>query len=352
MIEILNDASELRAIATEWDELALGFATPMARPDWGLASADAFCPPDRLQVVTVRRKGRLTALAPLVASQRRGAADLELLAAAQLYEPGVLLYSDPEALQELAEGLLALGRPLLLARLAHGSPEVLALHQAWRKRAFIRLRSTPAYPWLDLEGTWERFEAGLACNVRTDLRRLRRRAEERGPVRYSRTCPEPIEAAALLPELWRVEASGWKGREGTALLACQPLRRFFETYAASAAGRGALRVSLLRVGGALVAFQLGVEDAGRLWTLKIGHDESWSGCAPGILLSHLTIRDAFRQGLRAYEFGGVVEPWIQRWRPQLRSCIALRAYPLAWRAVIGVGRELSGIVSTALGAGA
>jgi CelD/BcsL family acetyltransferase involved in cellulose biosynthesis len=352
MSALLREVSELRGLGAEWNELARPFASPVARHEWNLACAEAFCPPDRLRVVAVRREGRLAAVAPLVAPQRQGAADLELLGAAPLYEPGGLLYSDGEALGELVEAILALRRPLLFARLGASSPEVVALRDACRKRALLLVRATPAAPWLSLDGPWESFEAGLASSVRNDLRRLWRRAEERGSVAHTLLSPGPAEAAALLPELWRLEASGWKGRVGTALLDSQEIRRFFESYTASAAERGVLRVSLLRVGGALVAFQLGVEDASRLWTLKIGHDESWSRCAPGILLSHLTIRDAFRRGLRGYEFGGVVEPWMRRWQPRLRACVALRAYPVAWRAVIGIGKDLSLLVSSVLGQGA
>jgi CelD/BcsL family acetyltransferase involved in cellulose biosynthesis len=161
--------------------------------------------------------------------------------------------------------------------------------------------------------------------------------------------PEPAALDAILPELLQVEASGWKGREGTAILADERMKRFFEGYARASAGLGLLRVSRLTVGDVLVAFQLGVEHAGRLWTLKIGHREDWGRCSPGILLTHLTIRESFRRGLEAYEFLGVDQPWIRRWTARMHPYVGVRLYPLAWRSVRDLWRHASGFVSNALG---
>src|SRR5262249_10886032 len=95
----------------------------------------------------------------------------------------------------------------------------------------------------------------------------------------------------------------------------------------AACAAGVLRVCWLRIGGAAAAVQLAAEWGGRFWLLKIGYDERFARCSPGMLLTLETIRHAARAGLDAYEFLGAVEPWTQMWTRHARAYVSLPAYP-------------------------
>ena len=139
--------------------------------------------------------------------------------------------------------------------------------------------------------------------------------------------PTPTDLGRLLREAFAVEAAGWKGRAGTAL-ACDPVRQaFFRRYADAACRRGMLRIGFLRIGDIPVAMQLGVEWGGRFWLLKIGYDEGFSRCSPGLLLMVEMVRLAAGRGLSSYELLGVSEPWTRMWTKRERPCVSLRAYP-------------------------
>jgi CelD/BcsL family acetyltransferase involved in cellulose biosynthesis len=71
-----------------------------------------------------------------------------------------------------------------------------------------------------------------------------------------------------------------------------------------------------------------VECADRLWTLKIGYDESFGRCSPGALLTRYTIAWAAERGLRSYEFLGTAAAWTRDWTQDERRCVSLRIYPL------------------------
>ena len=79
--------------------------------------------------------------------------------------------------------------------------------------------------------------------------------------------------------------------------------------------------------------QLAVERANRLWILKLGADEHHSTCAPGIVLTHETIRWAFEHGLAGYELLGDDAPWTRAWTDQVHPYAIVRTYPLGVRAV-------------------
>jgi CelD/BcsL family acetyltransferase involved in cellulose biosynthesis len=69
----------------------------------------------------------------------------------------------------------------------------------------------------------------------------------------------------------------------------------------------------MRVGGVPISGQFGVDFGGRHWLLKIGYDERYSHCSPGILLMYAALERAFNDGLEGFEFLGSNESWIQVW---------------------------------------
>jgi CelD/BcsL family acetyltransferase involved in cellulose biosynthesis len=198
---------------------------------------------------------------------------------------------------------------------------------------------------LPLEGDWEQFEARLSSQRRAGLRRAERRCGDLGAVAPRLLAPQPWEVDALLKCFIEVEAAGWKGRSRTALAHHPRLRSFFERYAHAAAARGRLRVGFLEIDGRRIAAQLGVEFARRYWTLKVGYDERWARCSPGLLLMHAVIRDGFARGLKAIEFLGRFEPWIGTWTHRLHPCVTARLYPLSWRGLWGMNRDVSGFLA-------
>src|SRR5207247_7341021 len=65
-VEIIAEPLGLKPVAAAWNGLADRFQTPLLRHEWFAACAEAFCPPDRLHTVMVRRGGDVTGMPPLV----------------------------------------------------------------------------------------------------------------------------------------------------------------------------------------------------------------------------------------------------------------------------------------------
>ncbi len=298
----------------------------MQRHAWARASAEAFGD-QSLSIAVVEDGSEVSAIAPL-AARRDGVTRLGLAGADELSEPGDFVYRDGEALERLAAGVARLPRPLHLARIEAESPTVEALRQAYGRRVIFYSRSVAPYPWIPLDESWQEPEQKFNSDRRSDMRRARRRAEQLGEVTTEIVAPGVEELPPLLDELFRVEAAGWKGREGTALAEDEQRRLFFTRFAESAAGAGFLRLAFLRIAGRAAAVQLAAACGGRFWLLKVGYDEEFKRSSPGSLLMLETIRHAAGQGLDAYEFLGTAEAWTRVWTEHERACVALRTYPL------------------------
>ena len=126
-----------------------------------------------------------------------------------------------------------------------------------------------------------------------NLRRLRRKAErELGPQSVVQRIPRPSDVPDLLEILMKVEGSGWKARNGSALRDRSDLRDFFSRYAKRAAARGSLRVTTLSFGSTVAAVELSVEAHRRMWQLKIGYNGALRAYYPGLHLTGASLRAA------------------------------------------------------------
>ena len=67
----------------------------------------------------------------------------------------------------------------------------------------------------------------------------------------------------------------------------------------------------------------------RFWLLKVGYDEEFARCSPGILIVARSLQRAFENGLKSYEFLGAEEPWIQVWSTGSHPNLSILYYPFS-----------------------
>jgi CelD/BcsL family acetyltransferase involved in cellulose biosynthesis len=120
-----------------------------------------------------------------------------------------------------------------------------------------------------------------------ELRRCEKRLREQGPVEM-RTLVG-ADASGGVQEFLRLEASGWKGRRGTALASTPRLRDFAEA-ALGSGGAPSVAVDVLRVGGQTIAAAVHLIAGAHAVAFKCAYDESWARFSPGALLDLHTLR--------------------------------------------------------------
>jgi CelD/BcsL family acetyltransferase involved in cellulose biosynthesis len=354
-LDVLRSLAQLDALMDEWDRLAATRSTPVLEHEWMRCCAQAFHPPGSLRVVTVRRRGRLVAAAPLAAAPRSGIERLELIGMTALREPGGLIYEDDAALSELLCALIALGAPVTLERLEARSAVGRLLSTYVRRPGVIVRRPTASSLFVPVRGEWATYRTQLSSRITGNLPRLRRRAEKLGAVRVEVLQPAPDETPALLETVMTVEAAGWKGRSGSAMRARGDLRAFFGAYALSAARARRLRICRLWLGSRIAAAELAVVAYQRWWQLKIGYDDTFAELYPGLQLTDENIRYAFEQRLEAYEFLGSAAPWERHWNPEEREHELVVLYPRTpaalWGLVVDAGGAAARRVAQRIGWG-
>jgi CelD/BcsL family acetyltransferase involved in cellulose biosynthesis len=125
-----------------------------------------------------------------------------------------------------------------------------------------------------------RSSSGTLKKLRQHRRRL---ATMNGPVALvSHAGPEDVRAA--LEEFLFLEASGWKGRRGTALLSDKHTAAFTREFVNALARDGLATIEALRAGDRPVAMQVLLRSGASAFTWKVTYDEALGDVSPGVLL--------------------------------------------------------------------
>jgi CelD/BcsL family acetyltransferase involved in cellulose biosynthesis len=180
-------------------------------------------------------------------------------------------------------------------------------------------------PWVDTSGDRAAWESGLNRKRLKEVSRRRRKLEAKGTLSFSVERGEE-RLAPLLDEGFRVESSGWKDAEGTAILSSPATERFYREIAEWAEERGWLRLAFLRLDDRPIAFQLLLEHQRRLLYVKGGYDRELASFGPGQLMAQAVISDAFARGLESFEFLGSDESWKLDWTSTCRERLLLQAF--------------------------
>ncbi len=339
--EVLTRVDGLHAVASDWERLAAQFGSPLLTAEWFVACAETLCAESDLRVVVVRSRGVVCAVAPLVVVRRDGMEWLEVLGVATLYEPAGFLYDGVESLHCLLSRVISFQLPVALVRLPAESALEAALRELARYKGVLLARRTASSAYVNINGGWEDYFQTISGARRKKYRYQRKFTERFGAVtvRIERPC-SPDDLHSRLAEVFRIEGAGWKDRAGTSLLLNARVRQFIVRYSERACERGELRICFLEVEGVPIATLLAVEYARRFWVLKMGYDEQWAQCSPGIQLTMETIQYAFEQGLEGYEFLGSEESWQMTWPHNSRAFLSLVLYPLSIRGFLALIGDL------------
>ena len=273
-------------IAGEWRRLCdeSGDEEVFYRPEWAQAYLQAFEPKADVIIISAWAGERLRGILPLVRRrtlmsglpivQLTLPANVHSLRASLTVCPGEEGAAVLKALWQAAKNLPRWDM-IDVANVVEGSAldRLVALAQAdgyrtARKRTsqtlYLPIDSSAAASTPDKSGAQPPWLAGTRPKFRSHLRRAKRQLEEQGTLElkhYSAADPEALE------KFYALEASGWKGAEGTAIKCDPHTRQFYDAVAQAAARDGYLSLDFLELNGKPIAGTFWLQSA---WPLFSG----------------------------------------------------------------------------------
>jgi CelD/BcsL family acetyltransferase involved in cellulose biosynthesis len=331
--EVLRTPEELEALAHQWDALAVRSGTPFLSPEWLLAWWRAFARDGyaggRAFVLLGRDPSGAVRTGAFLQSRPAG----RVGAAANVHTVDWDTVADGQESERACWREIAGlgGHHLQLVALRDPAADAARseLSAAGHRVFAVPHEASPRQP---LPATWEELTSSVTANLRKRLRQLERGLDSAGRVVFRTNCGGS-DLDRDLAAFFELEASGWKGREGTAILDDPRTAMLYREFAVGAAVQGRLRLHLLELDGRLIAADLGCAFAGGAFLIKTAYAEDHARLSPGLVLRARALRASIEEGCSFYDFLGGAQPWKLRWGATPSRRWTVDGYRGAWRPV-------------------
>ncbi len=330
-VEVLGDAAALQPLVPEWEALAADAAEPNPFYEhWMLLPALEAYGEQGFRCIVVWDNGKLVGLLPM--QLERSYRGLPVGALRSWRHRNMLLCTPLIQAKSMARVLEALLRVRAAPLIEFDWVAAGSLFYG----ALAEIASAAGLPWMVTDAyarallvrdrdPRERFNS----NMKNNLRRWQARLAAAGELRSRRLAPDD-DLAAWSAEFMQLEASGWKGRAGSALACREDDRRFVAAIFGEAFRRGRLLITGLDLDGKPLARHIMLTAGEGAVSFKLAYDEAHASCSPGILAEVDNVRQFMETpGLRwidsntARESTGYWRVWKDR-RTVQRVTIGLR----------------------------
>ncbi|MGX1165184.1 CelD/BcsL family acetyltransferase involved in cellulose biosynthesis [Bradyrhizobium sp. USDA 372] len=261
-------------------------------PAWELAvSATARGRTDALALAAHDSSARLIGLMPVISLWRALKIPLPALVSAHPYGTLCSPLLDRDAPLEAAARLLQQAREagahaLVLTDVALDGAAMASLKQVL-KRDGLKPRILSSYIRASLDATQDGdmlLRDALGAKKLKELRRQRHRLEEHGPVVFE-IARSSDEIGPALESFLQLEASGWKGKRGTALVQHAGDATFIRRAVPALAEAAQCEIVTLRAGATPIAAGIVLRHQNRAFFFKLGIDERFAKYSPGVQLT-------------------------------------------------------------------
>ena len=234
---------------------------------------------------------RLIGLMPVVSLWQAWKIPLPALVSAHPYGTLCSPLIDRDVSIEAATRLLQRAREagahaLILRDVALDGAAMASLRQALGQ-AGLRPRVLGSYIRASLDAAQDSgrlLHEALGAKKLKELRRQRHRLEEHGPVTFD-VARKPGEIKPALETFLQLEASGWKGERGTALIQDAGDATFIRRAVPVLAETAQCEIVTLRAGAIPVAAGIVLRHQDRAFFFKLGIDERFAKYSPGVQLT-------------------------------------------------------------------
>jgi len=179
----------------------------------------------------------------------------------------------------------------------------------------------------------ENFKKGIKRKKSKSTNKKRNELQKLGKVEFTRS----VGKSDILRDFnifLDVEASGWKGAQGTAIKCNEMLIKFYRCLITELVHIGGCHIYLLYVNDECIAGNFCIVDDDTIYTLKIGYREDYALYSPGIIC-----RDNLLNMISEYEDIKYVnfvthQEWHDRWDPELCSIYNVYIYNISIGGII------------------
>jgi len=191
---------------------------------------------------------------------------------------------------------------------------------------------------VDVSGTWAAYWQGRPAKLKKTLNAQERQLGEVGRLEYHDSAQSGRWEEWLERGL-ELEAAGWKGQAGSAILSRPNEAAFYRRVTRAAAEKGRLRLFGLTLDDRLIAFNLMMGEGVLLSWLKVTYDEAFARYGPAALLYRRALQVLFEEPLVHIVNMGAATDWTSRWATDVQPLVRVRFAPSGSAGAMALGIE-------------
>jgi hypothetical protein len=328
--EVISGGSEIiDQLTPEWLELCskpCNDYLPFCRPEWVKAYFEKQ-ENSKFQVLVVKKQNELTGLLPMIQQKKRiSRLPIRILRGPSewlLWPTDILIASDADR-ASVAKNVWNIIRN-------QGEWDVIefpVVPKGGVAEDVLKAAVTEGYDvhrWEHMHSPYIRLANDISekpsvplvrsSKLRRNLRKIIKKLEAEGGLKvhhFDRADP------GMLHRFYELEASGWKGQQGSAILSTAKEINFWNTIAAGAAKNHYLSVTALEHKGNIVAISLGFAYRNQLFGMKLGYDNQLKAYSMGQLLVWAELEHCCRCSLSEFHLMGLRSNWKVQWTDLLK----------------------------------
>ncbi len=320
----LTSLDAVRQHAEEWDDLwqRSDVSSPMTRAELVALWGEQFAPKAAFHALVVEDRGRWLAALPLFGNRVLRTVSAGAIPANSWVAGGSFLLDAnchiASVMKLLVQGLFATEWQLFwLDEIQLNATYWRRFEEACRDAGMTTSRLTRyAVGRIAIGDDWQTYFRRLSRPFRKNLRRSYGRLEHYEDFAFKvQNRLDLSEVEAAVRRGFTVEHRSWKGRAGSSVIAAG-LLPFYVRQASQLAQWGQLQLGFLEISQQPVAFVYAAVGKGVYHSYKVGYNDEFSRCSPGLLLEQYVYQRLWNDSrFRAIDLIGVFTEAERHWRP-------------------------------------
>ncbi len=328
-VTCLRRPEDFRALRTEWSRLLAQSKNRNVFLSWEWLYAwwEVFAEDNRLYLLTVREKGNLIGVAPLMLTLYKKAfftlRVLRCIGTPQSDIGGLLALRNEAVSQAVADYLERHKEEWYVLEMNVLPTETFRTElfaSVFSPKKYLSIRRYDEHFYLPLHGTWDEYMGRLSKNMRRNLRRRVKRANELGKLRYRRYFGDNLEWTHFLT-LFELNEKG----KFPEIYRSSKNKAFLEKIYALTKDQW-LQVEMLYLDNQAIAFQCGFLFDQKYQDWRGGYDRDYEKLGAGKLLMMFSIEDNYKRAVQEVDFLRGAYAYKADWRPQKRKFVDWRIF--------------------------
>jgi hypothetical protein len=321
-IEKIDSLNKMREIKEAWNELLDNAISSdvLYSFEWYYNWISSFANCNKINIVTVQNNSGISTIIPLIEDKIR----IKKIPVNILKSPTNLQSTRFDLItksisDEICKGIdyafKSSGRNIMILDLVPENSAIrnyLINHKTVGKHKYL-IKYRNKKPLIEIKEPFEVFYKALNSKFRKNVNAAERKALVNGEINLCFLKDEE-DLESFLTRGYQLEASGWKGNEGTAIINDTNTKDFYSNVANAFHKKDWLQLFLLTNNNKDISFYYCVGSYGVVRALKIGVNAESSNIAPGMLITKYALDHIFEtENTFLWDFCGKSARWKNDW---------------------------------------